>query len=420
MQINYVDIPQNAKIYLCGPTLYNDIHIGNLRSMIVVDVLFRALPDSMLIRNITDIDDKIIALTDNIYTFTDPIIQRFHEDINRLGLKNPTYEPRATDYINTMIYMIQILIDNKFAYVHHDGHVLFDVSQYKSYGMISNKRLEANKHNIRKIIDSSFKEEIYDFVLWKPDKKFWNSPWGKGRPGWHIECSAMIYEICKGPIDIHCGGIDLQFPHHENENAQSCCAFNYTSLSKVWLHNAMLTINGSKMSKSEGNIITVRNALDKYHATTIRIAMLNTIYYKPLDWNESVILQSKKIANKIYRFFSLVDYDTKYICNDESLIIKAIHNNLNTPLAIHILQELLKQYYIDKSVQDDILYALNVLGLSNTYQSDMMRIDIKYIEDEYRKYLEYQHCGNYIQADHIRSQIPYIEMHSDRWNIIDR
>lgn len=415
MKINSVYIPFNAKIYLCGPTVYQNIHIGNLRSMLIVDIIYRMLPEAIFVRNITDIDDKIIDKSNNIpdmKKFTENIIKQFHIDLENIGMKKPSYEPRASDYINEMINLIQILIDKKYAYI-SQGHVLFNTEQYKEYGSLFNKNIDATKSNIRKEIDSTMKRNINDFILWKPDNMFYNSPWGKGRPGWHIECSAMINAIFHSNIDLHCGGSDLTFPHHENENAQSCCAFDYKYISKAWLHNGMLTVNGIKMSKSKNNIILVKDILSKYNATTVRIALLNTIYYKTLDWNDKLIKQSIKIANKIYRFLSSMKNIEQYQYKNSS-IIDAINDNLNIPLALSLIQD-----KIEENDQDIILTALDILGIIDTYKIDMKKINIPYIETQYKQYVQYRKEEKYQESDKIRNNLPNIEMHHDKWNIID-
>lgn len=416
MKINSVYIPFNAKIYLCGPTVYQNIHIGNLRSILIADIIYRMLPEAIFVRNITDIDDKIIDKTNNIEDmrkFTEDIIRQFHIDLDNIGIKKPSYEPRASDYINEMIELIKILIDKKYAYISQD-HVLFDTARYKEYGLLFKKNIEETKSNIRKEIDCTMKKNINDFVLWKPDNMFYDSPWGKGRPGWHIECSAMIHSIFKSNIDLHCGGSDLIFPHHENENAQSCCALNYKYISKAWLHNSMLTVDNIKMSKSKNNIILVKDILSIYNATTIRIALLNTIYYKTLNWNDRLIKQSIKIANKIYRFLSSTKNIDQYSYKS-SKIIDALNDNLNIPLAISLIQN-----KIDENNNiDEIITALNVLGIIDTYKIDIGKINISYINEQYKQYIKYRREKNYIESDKIRNNLPNIEMNDNTWNIID-
>ena len=299
--------PANVRMYVCGPTVYDRAHLGNARPVIVFDVLFRLLrhvygPDHVTyVRNFTDVDDKINAeaqrrkdagdprsLEDLIRERPDEPIRWYHEDMAALGNLPPAAEPRATEYIGQMIAMISDLIARGHAY-EKAGHVLFRVRSYEGYGKLSGRSVDDMIAGARVEV-APFKEDPMDFVLWKPstpDLPGWESPWGRGRPGWHIECSAMSHELLGDSFDIHGGGIDLQFPHHENEIAQSMCAHPESEFARVWMHNEMLQVEGRKMSKSLGNFFTVRDLLDRgIPGEVIRFVMLMTHYSRPMDWTE--------------------------------------------------------------------------------------------------------------------------------------
>jgi cysteinyl-tRNA synthetase len=311
--------PSNVRKYVCGPTVYARPHIGNARSVVVYDVLYRLLkhlyPKVTYVRNITDVDDKIntaaIERKITIQALTQEVTGWFHEDMDALYCERPTIEPRATEHINEMIAIIKKLIANGFAYV-AQGHVLFDVMVKSSsnswhYGILSGRVQEDLRAGARIEVES-YKRNAGDFVLWKPTdpeddpSSVFDSPWGKGRPGWHIECSAMSSKYLGNDFDIHGGGADLMFPHHENEIAQSCCAHPGTGFARLWVHNGFLTVNGEKMSKSLRNFITVRDLLDKgVLGEDVRLALLMTKYNEPLDWNEKLISDAKKTLDKWYR-----------------------------------------------------------------------------------------------------------------------
>lgn len=311
--------PQNVRMYLCGPTVYDRAHLGNARPVVVFDVLFRLLrlvygaPHVKYVRNFTDVDDKINAtararkeagatgtLEELIRARTEETIAWYHADMDALGALRPTLEPRATDFIGAMIAMIAGLIESGHAYA-KDGHVLFRVRSYTNYGALSGRSVDDMIAGARVEV-APFKEDPMDFVLWKPsdaDLPGWDSPWGRGRPGWHIECSAMSYELLGASFDIHAGGIDLQFPHHENEIAQSCCAHPEGQFARYWLHNEMLQVEGKKMSKSLGNFFTVRDLLDKgIPGEVIRFVFLQTHYTKPMDWTAEKAAQAEATLRK--------------------------------------------------------------------------------------------------------------------------
>ncbi len=288
--------PANVRMYVCGPTVYDRAHLGNARAVVVFDVLFRLLRHEYgadhvtYARNFTDVDDKINARAAEtgrtIREITDETIGWFHDDMDALGALRPTYEPRATEWIGAMIAMTTALIAKGHAYV-AEGHVLFDVRSYPAYGKLSGRSVDDMIAGARVEI-APYKHDPMDFVLWKPssgDTPGWDSPWGYGRPGWHIECSAMAHELLGESFDIHGGGMDLQFPHHENEIAQSACAHPEGDFARVWMHNEMLQVEGKKMSKSLGNFFTVRDLLDQgVPGEVIRFVLLSTHYRKPMDW----------------------------------------------------------------------------------------------------------------------------------------
>ncbi|MCH2066559.1 cysteine--tRNA ligase [Shimia sp.] len=307
--------PENVRMYVCGPTVYDRAHIGNARPVVVFDVLYRLLREVYgadqvtYVRNFTDVDDKINARAAEsgraIGDITAETTQWYLDDMGALGAMEPNHMPRATQYIGEMITMIEKLIADGFAYA-HDGHVLFRVRKYDDYGKLSGRSVDDMIAGARVEV-ASYKEDPMDFVLWKPsDGNFpgWDSPWGRGRPGWHIECSAMSYELLGAHFDIHGGGNDLMFPHHENEIAQSCCANGGQHMANYWLHNEMLQVEGKKMSKSLGNFFTVRDLLDGHDGhpgvpgEVIRFVFLSTHYGKPMDWTAKKAAESEATLRK--------------------------------------------------------------------------------------------------------------------------
>ncbi|RJE81596.1 cysteine--tRNA ligase [Paracoccus sp. JM45] len=356
--------PQNVRLYLCGPTVYDRAHLGNARPVLVFDVLVRLLnhiygaDHVTYVRNFTDVDDKINAEAQRRKTAGSPLslealinertaetIGWYHADMDALGAMRPDHEPRATQYITQMIAMNADLIAKGHAY-EAEGHVLFDVRSFPDYGKLSGRSVDDMIAGARVEV-APFKRDPMDFVLWKPssgDLPGWDSPWGRGRPGWHIECSAMSAALLGPHFDIHGGGLDLQFPHHENEIAQSCCAHPGEGFANIWLHNEMLQVEGKKMSKSLGNFFTVRDLLDKGIAgEVIRLVFLETHYRKPMDWSEerrqSAERRLSKWANirrnalpKDHRPFDKADIDDQ--------VIEALANDLNTHAALTRLYEM--------------------------------------------------------------------------------
>lgn len=384
-------IPLNSnkvKIYVCGPTVYDSIHLGNARSLVVFDLLYRLLkytyPNVCYVRNITDVDDKIntLAAKNNItiQELTLKTISLYQEDSKFLLNLPPTHEPKATDFISNMINIIQKLIDNENAYV-SDYHVLFRVKSFKNYGSLSkNKPINFVPDEKDEFIN--YKEDPRDFVLWKPSKKAsdpkWESPWGLGRPGWHIECSAMSSFYFGSLFDIHGGGSDLIFPHHENEIAQSCSVFNTDYTARYWVHNGPLTIKKWKMSKSIGNIIKIEDLAKKYDGEIIRFALISKQYRSSLDWNETIISKSITSLRRFYLTLreanygdSVLEENTNNLNNNNKIcpkFLEALCNDLNTPLAISYLHDLASSFNKTKEIEFAILLrnsANILLGILN-------------------------------------------------------
>ena len=333
--------PARLTMYVCGPTVYNRAHIGNARPAVVFDVLARLLRhtygrDSLVYAaNITDIEDKIMAAAaaENvpIETITERYGRFYFEDLGALGVPRPDVVPLATGHISEMVAMIERLIAVGHAYA-AEGHVLFDVPSWPDYGQLSRRPMDEMIAGAR-IDVAPYKRSPADFVLWKPsnpEQPGWDSPWGRGRPGWHIECSAMIAAHLGETIDIHGGGLDLEFPHHENEVAQSTCAHSGAPLARYWLHNGMLSMAASKMSKSLGNVVTVAELLEQGHkGETLRLALLSAHYRQPLEWSPQLIAQSKATLDRLYR----VAGEAMAGAPDAG-VVEALCDDLNTPLAL--------------------------------------------------------------------------------------
>tara|TARA_B100001758_G_scaffold79024_1_gene66916 strand:+ start:255 stop:1619 length:1365 start_codon:yes stop_codon:yes gene_type:complete len=370
----FIPIDKNhIKIYACGPTVYNFAHIGNARMAVVFDTFVRTLrviyPKVTYVSNITDIDDKIIEAAKEqnaeITEITEKYTQIYNEDMSMLNVLKPDIQPKATEYIPEMIELIKDLISKEFAY-EKDGHVLFHVPSYSMYGELSNRNREEQIAGSRVEV-APFKKDPSDFVLWKPSNNTqpgWDSPWGFGRPGWHTECSAMSEKTLGLPFDIHGGGRDLIFPHHENEIAQSCCSSanidEPDSYAKYWMHNGFVTIDGEKMSKSLGNIILVNDLIQDHHGEVIRLALLSTHYRKGLDWNEKIIHQAKKLLNKIY--IILDDLKNINITSSDNEAIATLLDDLNTPGLIAELNKIAKEYSSDAKDKEQIKSKLMLIG----------------------------------------------------------
>ena len=361
--------PENITMYACGPTVYDNPHVGNARTLVVFDTLYRVLKklftNVKYVRNITDVDDKIIEASKNkkisINEITKNVTKVFHKNCKSLNCLVPTSEPRATDHIQEMVEMTKSLIKKNFAYS-VEGHVYFSVSTFKEYGKLSNKNLDELKAGSR-IEISKLKKNPMDFVLWKPslpDDPGWEAPWGRGRPGWHLECSVMSEKYLGKNFDIHGGGLDLIFPHHENEIAQSCCNNSAEKFSNYWVHNGFVTINKEKMSKSLGNIVSISDAVDKYSGQVVRLALLSAHYSQPLDWNEKLLEEQKSIIEKWYQMY---DETNENISLD---IIETLLDDLNSPGFIAKIHEL----YVsakkgDEQSKKSFNSACKLIGLFN-------------------------------------------------------
>ncbi len=368
--------PNNVRMYVCGPTVYDRAHLGNARPVIVFDVLNRLLrhvygeDHVTYVRNFTDVDDKINAKAvetgRSIKDICDETIAWYLDDMDAVGAMQPDHMPRATEFIPQMIAMCEDLIEKGHAYA-AEGHVLFRVRSYKDYGGLSGRSIDDMIAGARVEV-APFKEDPMDFVLWKPsnaDQPGWNSPWGLGRPGWHIECSVMSYELLGDSFDIHGGGNDLQFPHHENEIAQSCCAHPEGEFARYWMHNEMLQVEGKKMSKSLGNFFTVRDLLDQdVPGEVIRFVMLSTHYRKPMDWTEKKALEAEL---KLSRYGKLIsDYSDPDLADAKKVsqgIIDALSQDLNTHLALVELDKTANAAEKNKKFALQLAHDLKFLGL---------------------------------------------------------
>ena len=326
----------NIRMYVCGPTVYDDPHIGNARPIVVFDILFKIFkknyPKVTYVRNITDVDDKIIKSSKenniSISELTSKVTESFSKDCHYLNCEEPTYQPKATENIDLMIEMISELIKKGFAY-ENNKHVYFEVKKFKDYGQLSNKKLDELIAGSRVEVSEN-KKNSEDFVLWKPsedDEPSWESPWGKGRPGWHLECSAMSKKFLGDEFDVHGGGIDLLFPHHENEIAQSRCANDTKIFAKFWMHNAFITMSNEKMAKSQGNILKIKDFRNKISGQVLRLALLSAHYKQPLDWNDKLLDDCQNTINKWYN--SYLDIENNSEVSDE--ILQPLYDDLNTP-----------------------------------------------------------------------------------------
>jgi cysteinyl-tRNA synthetase len=392
--------PNCVRLYVCGPTVYDWAHIGNARAVVAFDLLYRVLRHEYgaehvrYVRNITDVEDKIIAAARENGEPIDALTRRttaiFHEDMAALGNLPPDIEPRATEYIPQMIALITRLIASGHAYS-AEGHVLFRVASYAEYGALS-RRGRADMIAGARVEIAPYKEDPGDFVLWKPstqDQPGWDSPWGRGRPGWHIECSAMSENTLGETFDIHGGGLDLIFPHHENEIAQSVCAHSGHPFVHYWMHNGMLTVGGAKMAKSEGNFRTVREFLDRaldraLEGEAIRLALLGSHYRDPLDWTDERLRQARRTLRHFY--FLLADLDPTDEAHSKTLdqasprgeVTEALRDDLNAPLAIthlHALANAISRGQDDAQrtkMQLALITGGRLMGLLNLRWLDLM------------------------------------------------
>ena len=405
----------NVRMYVCGPTVYDRPHIGNARSSVVFDVFYRVLRSIYhkvtYVRNITDVDDKIINMSnesgESIKDLTTRITAHFHNDLQALNCLIPDYEPKATENIPQMIAMIERLILRRHAYI-NKGHVYFDVGSFNDYGKLSNKRLEELEIGAR-IEVLELKKNPLDFVLWKPKKvhesMYFDSPWGQGRPGWHIECSAMSKELLGNKFDIHGGGTDLVFPHHENEIAQSICESSNNQFAKYWIHNGFLTVNGNKMSKSLNNFVTVKELLSQgISGLVIRYFYLTAHYRKPLDFNQKALDDAYKSISKFKMSLNLFDKDISKRSKEVSEeFLSYLLDDLNTPAALSHIHNLSNKILNgDKDKINDLYNCCQLLGVNIQQHNKSVSDDVIALVEE-RKIAKKQ--GQWHEADKLRIQI---------------
>ena len=434
---DFVPIDQkNIRIYACGPTVYDHAHIGNARMAVVFDTLVRLLryiyPKVTYVSNITDIDDKIIkrSLSEKVpfLEITKKFTKIYNEDMKKINVLEPDFQPLATEYIDQMILKIQGLIEKKAAYFNKE-HVLFDVSKFPKYGTLS-KRTKEEQIAGSRVEVANYKINPEDFVLWKPSSENepgWPSPWGLGRPGWHTECFVMSKDILKTPFDIHGGGLDLKFPHHENEIAQSCCYSNdlenIDSYAKYWVHNGFVTIDKQKMSKSIGNIKLLKEYINIYDGEIIRLALLSSHYRSPLNWTKDILEQSKNILNKFYLFLEKtknLNIEGKNLDSSEmdGEILNPILDDLNlAKVFAYLNKKILEDKYILKKeeqffLKKNIKVLGNILGIFQKEPSDWFDSQEKKISINEKKIKELIETRNlareekdYQLADQIRKEL---------------
>jgi len=411
--------PKKISMYVCGPTVYDNPHVGNARSLVVFDLLYRVLNklygknNVTYVRNITDVDDKIIEAAKQknvaIEKITNDVTKIFHQNTKDLNCLTPSVEPKATEHIKEMIDMINSLIKKKLAY-ENKGHVYFLISGFKDYGKLSNKKIDELVAGSRVEI-SDLKKNPLDFILWKPalsDEPGWESPWGRGRPGWHLECSVMSEKYLGKEFDIHGGGLDLLFPHHENEIAQSCANNSSKILANYWVHNGFLTMKKEKMSKSVGNIETITEVLENYNGQVIRLALLSAHYKQPLDWNNNLLEQSKTNLEKWYEL-----YDEKDTNADISEIFSLLLDDLNTPKYFAKLHNLYNSAVNgDVNKRKEFNSACRLIGIFNEKKEaltqkkkEQSKIDENYILTKINERINARKAGDFKLADQIRDDL---------------
>jgi cysteinyl-tRNA synthetase len=428
--------PAHVRLYVCGPTVYDRAHIGNARPVVVFDVLVRLLrrlyPTAKItyVRNITDIEDKIIAAArennEPIEDLTSRTTRWFHEDMRALGAEPPPgvifKEPRATETVAEMIMLIERLIANGHAYA-ADGHVLFHVPSYPRYGALSNRTPDEMEAGARVDV-APYKRSPYDFVLWKPstaDQPGWDSPWGRGRPGWHIECSAMSWRHLGEEFDIHGGGLDLIFPHHENELAQSVCAFPGSRFARVWMHNGMLLVGGEKMSKSLGNFVTVEEVLrhGPWAGEAFRLLLLKTHYRNPLDYSETALTDARRELDRFYRAKEraerIEDVEISIDMDEEDRFTTALCDDLNTHLALSVLHDQASRILGANSDREAaewggaFLANAALLGIAKEVPSRWFRgdasVETRAIENAIAARLAARKARDFATADQIRAEL---------------
>ena len=404
---------EHVRLYFCGPTVYNQLHIGNYRAALVADLLSKTVkgifPNVSYVSNITDIDDKIIkaALDQNcaITDITQKYYKKFMEDAALLGIAKPDLQPFATDYVDEMIDYIQQLITNGTAY-EINGNVLFDVSKFANYGCLSDRCIEDQDSGSRIKVEE-YKKNPNDFILWKPSSESepgWDSPWGTGRPGWHLECSVMSESSLGVPFDIHGGGNDLKFPHHDNEIAQTCGFHNNsdpTCFAKYWVHNGFLNLADEKMSKSLGNVVYIDDLIKDYKGNHIRLALLSTHYRQPIPWSTNVLNQAVSIAKKIKRFTSSYSNMNKFFADTK--IGEAILDDLNTPKALSVMQEIIKtpeDFELEKEIS-----TYKYIFEGSSQDLSISKLDEDKINHLIKLRLEAKNNGDYQTADNIRDEL---------------
>ena len=407
---------KHVGMYVCGPTVYDDPHIGNARPIVIFDILFKILKSKFssvtYVRNITDVDDKIIKSSNekniSISDLTEAVIKSFSKDCNYLNCENPTQQPKATEHIGLMIEMISELIKKGFAY-ENNKHVYFEVKKFDDYGKLSNKKLEDLIAGSRVEVSDN-KKNSEDFVLWKPSiekEPSWDSPWGEGRPGWHLECSAMSKKFLGNEFDIHGGGIDLIFPHHENEIAQSRCANDTKVFANYWLHNAFITMSNEKMAKSQGNILKIKDFRKKVSGQVLRLALISAHYKQPLDWNDKLLEDCQNTIDKWYNAYLPSNKDV----NDE--IIQPLYDDINTPGYIANLHKLYDKANKGNDEDKQIFNsACNFIGLLQetkeewlNYKKDKVDISEAEIENKIELRNKARADKNYKEADNIRDYL---------------
>jgi cysteinyl-tRNA synthetase len=407
---------KNIRMYVCGPTVYDDPHIGNARPIVIFDILFKILKSKYslvtYVRNITDVDDKIIKSSNenkiSISDLTQTVIKSFSEDCIYLNCENPTQQPKATEHIDLMIEMISELIEKGFAY-ENNKHVYFAVKKFEDYGQLSNKKLEELIAGSRVEVSEN-KKNSEDFVLWKPsleNEPSWDSPWGKGRPGWHLECSAMSKKFLGNEFDIHGGGIDLIFPHHENEIAQSRCANDTKTFANYWLHNAFITMSNEKMAKSQGNILKIKDFRTKVSGQVLRLALISAHYKQPLDWSDKLLEDCQNTLDKWYNVYLSSSKDL----DDE--IVEPLYDDINTPGYIANLHKLYDKANKGNDEDKEIFNsACNFIGLLKETKEEWLnykkgKVDISEIEIENKIELRNKARAdkNYKEADIIRNYL---------------
>ena len=407
--------PENVRVYFCGPTVYDRAHLGNLRAMMCADILIRLLrtmyPRVTYVRNVTDVDDKINARAkengEDISALTERTTQAFHEDLASLFILPPDIEPRATHHIDDMLEMIGRLVENGHAYV-AEGHVLFAVRNFPSYGSLSGRSLDDMIAGARVEV-APYKRDPGDFVLWKPsepDLPGWDSPYGRGRPGWHIECSAMSHRYLGESFDIHGGGDDLLFPHHENERAQSMCCYPHGKFATHWVHNGMLLSNGEKMSKSLGNFFTIREVLDRSPAEPLRLLYLGAHYRSTLDFSWEKLEEARRVLDRLYR--ALERGNAQHGAAVPAAVMDALCDDLNTPLAIAALHPLADAAMQgDQDAASSLLAAGKLLGLFNVTPAEWFQsgVDAGAIEKLIEERLAARKSRDFARADAIRAQL---------------